>query len=316
MNFSKKTNTRYNLITILGPTAGGKTSLAAHLAKELNSEIISADSRQVYKQMDLGTGKDIEDYTVDGINIKYHIVDIVEAGEKYNVFQYQKDFFSAFNKINKANKTPIMCGGTGLYIDAIVQNYELLEVPPNEDLRIELEKKSLDELTKMLTDEKKTHNVSDFDTKKRAIRAIEIEQFKKNNTQIRPNFPQINSINFGLKFDRKIQKERITQRLEERLNEGMIEEVEGLIKNGVPTETLVYYGLEYKFVTNYILGIINKTELFNKLNIAIHQFSKRQMTWFRRMEKKGVEIFWINGIETKEEKIEKILNVITKKIQT
>lgn len=302
----------YNLITILGPTAGGKTSLAAHLAKKLDTEIISADSRQVYKNMDIGTGKDIDDYTIDGFKIKHHLVDIVEAGEKYNLFQYQKDFFKAFNIVIGKNKIPIMCGGTGLYIDAIVQNYELIEVPPNITLRQELEKKSLSELANLLSEYKDLHNVSEIDTKKRAIRSIEIEIFKKENPSVKTNFAKINSLIFGLKFNRKNQKERITRRLKERLDNGMIEEVKGLLNSGVSSETLIYYGLEYKYVTNYLLGKISYSELFEKLNIAIHQFSKRQMTWFRRMEKQGVKINWIEGENSLEKKIDQILQTIKK----
>lgn len=315
MNFSIQQNTKYNLITILGPTAGGKTSLAAHLASNLNSEIISADSRQVYRGMDLGTGKDINDYTINGKTIKYHLIDIIDAGKKYNVFQFQKDFFKVFDEITKKNILPIMCGGTGLYLDAIVNNYELLEVPPNFELREQLKNKSLDELKNMLIELKKLHNVSDFDTKKRAIRAIEIEVYKKNNVEQKSNFTKINSIIFGVKFDRAIQKKRITDRLKNRLENGMIDEVNTLLKNGVSPDKLIYYGLEYKYITLFILNKLNYNKLFEKLNIAIHQFSKRQMTWFRRMEKKGVEINWIEGETPLSKKLETIYDALNKKMQ-
>jgi tRNA dimethylallyltransferase len=302
MDILQSLKNNYNLVTVLGPTAGGKTSFAAHLAKMLNSEIISGDSRQVYRGMDLGTGKDIEDYTIDGETVPCHLIDIVDAGEKYNVFQYQKDFFKAFEIIRKKKKTPVMCGGTGLYLDAIVKNYELQEVPKDEKLRTELEGKTLEELSAILGNLKELHNISDIDTKKRAIRAIEIELFNKKHRIIPIKYPKINSFNIGIKFDRAIQKQRITQRLNERLENGMIEEVEELIKKGVSTETLIYYGLEYKFITQHLLKEMSFKEMKEKLNIAIHQFSKRQMTWFRRMEKQGIKIWWINGELTLSEK--------------
>ncbi|MBN2662794.1 MAG: tRNA (adenosine(37)-N6)-dimethylallyltransferase MiaA [Bacteroidales bacterium] len=315
MDFSTLKETKYNLITILGATAAGKTSLAAHLANNLSSEIISADSRQVYRGMDLGTGKDIDDYTIFDKKIKYHLIDIVDAGKKYNLFQYQKDFFKVFNEISKNNILPIMCGGTGLYIDAIVKNYELLEVPPNIELRKKIEHKTLEELKIMLSELKKLHNVSDVDTKKRAIRAIEIELFKKNNVELKSNFTTINSINFGVKFDRSILKERITKRLKERLENGMIDEVNALLQKGVSSDTLIYYGLEYKYITLFLLNKLNYDELFNKLNIAIHQFSKRQTTWFRRMEKQGVEINWIDGEIPLNKKLNIITEILNKKMQ-
>ena len=311
MDILQSLKNNYNLVTVLGPTAGGKTSFAAHLTKMLNSEIISGDSRQVYRGMDLGTGKDIEDYTIDEETIPYHLIDIVDAGEKYNVFQFQKDFFTAYKTITNKNKLPVMCGGTGLYLDAIVQNYELQEVPKDEKLRAELEKKSLKELSIILSDLKELHNVSDIDTKKRAIRAIEIELFNKEHNIIPVKYPKINSFNIGIKFDREIQKLRITQRLNERLKNGMIEEVEGLIKKGVSPETLIYYGLEYKFITQYLLKILSFDEMKERLNIAIHQFSKRQMTWFRRMEKQGVKIMWLDGEKSLVEKLTHIIHKLS-----
>ena len=303
---------KYNLVTVLGPTAGGKTSFATHLTKLLNTEIISADSRQVYRGMDLGTGKDIDDYFIDGKIIPYHLLNIVDAGEKYNLFQYQKDFFGAFEIITNKKKIPVLCGGTGLYIDAIVQNYELHEVPQNEKLRNELGEKSLNELAVILHELKQMHNISDIDNKKRAIRAIEIELFNKKHKITPKKYPKINSFNIGIKYNRDIQKQRITKRLNERLKNGMIEEVEGLIKSGVSAETLIYYGLEYKFITNFLLKNITFDEMKEKLNIAIHQFSKRQMTWFRRMEKKGVKINWLEGSLSKQEKIQQLKEIIKK----
>ncbi|MBN2892769.1 MAG: tRNA (adenosine(37)-N6)-dimethylallyltransferase MiaA [Bacteroidales bacterium] len=302
----------YNLVTILGPTAGGKTSFATNLAYLMNSEIISADSRQVYKGMDLGTGKDIEDFFIYEKAIPYHLIDIVDAGEKYNLFQFQKDFFNAFKKISAKNKMPLMCGGTGLYLEAIVENYDLTEVPVNEKLREELENKSLPELTAILQSYKDLHNSTDIDTKKRAIRAIEIAVFIEKNQVVKPNYPKVSSFNIGIKFDRESQKRRITQRLDERLKEGMIEEVQTLLKKGISPETLIYYGLEYKYVTQYLLNEYSFEEMREKLNIAIHQFSKRQMTWFRRMEKKGVKIWWLDGHSSAEEKINRVQQIIKK----
>lgn len=303
---------KYNLTTVLGPTASGKTSFAARLAKLQNAEIISADSRQVYKNMDIGTGKDLEDYIVDGKKIDYHLIDIIEAGKKYNLFKFQKDFFDSFKKIKNRNKNVLMCGGTGLYLDAIIRNYELLEVPPNNKLRKKLEKKTLNELSDILSNYKKLHNKTDIDTKKRAIRAIEIEIYKKEHNYKKSNFPEIDSFNIGIKFDRKTQKKRISERLKQRIENGMIEEVKKLIDKGISSDTLIYYGLEYKYVTLYLLKKLNFDEFFKKLEIAIHQFSKRQMTWFRRMEKKGVKIWWLEGFMRFDEKIKRIKEIVKK----
>ncbi len=290
----KTLDKKYNLITVLGPTAGGKTSYATKLALQIDGEIISADSRQVYKGMDIGTGKDIDDYYIEDKKILHHLIDIKEAGEKYNVFLFQKDFFKCFENINKKKKTPIMCGGTGMYLEAIIKNYNLVEVPENKELRLKLQNKSLDELEKILISLKTVHNKTEFDTAKRAIRAIEIETYHKNNAKKIEEYPKINSYVIGIKHDRELQRKRITERLKQRLRQGMIAEVEGLIKNGVSTETLIYYGLEYKFITLYLLNKMTYKEMVEKLNIAIHQFAKRQMTWFRRMEKKGTKINWVN----------------------
>jgi len=287
----------YNLITVLGPTAGGKTSFATSLAADLNAEIISADSRQVYKGMDIGTGKDVAEYSLDGKKIPYHLIDILEAGEKYNVFLFQKDFFKAFDKVKSKGKTAIMCGGTGMYLEAVLNNYELVEVPENTELRDSLKNKSIEELKIILTSLKNVHNTTEFDTAKRAIRAIEIETYYQNNPKKITEYPQINSYVIGIKHEREVQRRRITERLHQRLQEGMIDEVRNLIKKGVSTDTLIYYGLEYKFITLFLLGELSYDEMVEKLNIAIHQFSKRQMTWFRRMEKKGTKINWFSNYE-------------------
>jgi len=300
----------YNLITILGPTAGGKTSVATNLAHHLNGEIISGDSRQIYKGMDIGTGKDLKDYIVNGEHIKYHLIDIVEAGYKYNLFEFQKDFFAAFADISERKKNPIFCGGTGLYLESIVDNYNILAVPENKELRNELNEKSNEELETLLKSLKAVHNVTEFDTKKRTIRAIEIELFYKQNPVKKTEYPKINSLNIGIKFEREIQRKRITERLKQRLDEGMIDEVKLLIKKGVPVETLIYYGLEYKFITEYILNRISYEYMFEHLNIAIHQFQKRQMTWFRKMEKDGIIINWLDGNLDLQQKIDKIMELI------
>lgn len=293
--FLKDFHKNYNLLTILGPTAGGKTSVAANVALKFNGEIISGDSRQIYRGMDLGTGKDLKDYIINNHKIEYHLIDIVDAGYKYNLHEFQKDFFTAFAKINEKNKLPVLCGGTGLYIESIIKNYELFEVPENTELRNKLELKSHEELIEILKTLKKVHNKSDFDTKKRLIRGIEIEMFYKENPLEKHENPQIKSLNIGIKFDREIQRQRITQRLHQRFDEGMLGEVKKLLDNGVPAETLLYYGLEYKFITQHLLGQLSFDEMFKLLNTAIHQFAKRQMTWFRGMEKRGHIIHWIDG---------------------
>jgi len=303
----------YNLITILGATAGGKTSFAAHLAHILNTEIISADSRQVYKGMDIGTGKDLGDYIIEGQTIKSHLVDIVDAGYKYNVFEFQHDFFKVFDEITQRGITPILAGGSGMYIESVLQNYQLINAPINETLRKELENKTLKELTEILKNTKRLHNTSDFDTPKRAIRAIEIELFCQNNPHIRTNFPKINSLVLGINFDRELRRQRITQRLNERLENGMIEEVQVLLNKGILPDDLIYYGLEYKFITLYLTKQLTYNEMFESLNTAIHQFAKRQMTWFRGMEKKGTHIHWIDGSQDMEKKIELALKLINNK---
>mgnify|MGYP005843817465 CR=1 FL=1 len=305
---------KFNLLSIIGPTASGKTAFAANLAYFLDAEIISADSRQVYKDMNIGTGKDYDDYIVEGKKIPYHLIDIVYAGQKYNLFNYVQDFFTVYQNIVKRDKLPILCGGTGLYAEAIISNFDIRPVPQNQNLRKELENKSLQELAQILSSLKKLHNTSDIDTKKRAIRAIEIELFYKNNPSQKTNYPHINSLNIGLKFDRELQKQKITARLQQRLNNGMIDEVKSLLDRGISSETLIYYGLEYKFVTLYLLNQISFEQMFQQLNIAIHQFAKRQMTFFRHIEKQGVEIFWIDAQLPTTPKVQKAIDFIQNKV--
>jgi tRNA dimethylallyltransferase len=298
------------LIVITGATAGGKTSVAANLAGKINGEIISADSRQVYRGMDIGTGKDLNDYIIDGQRIPFHLIDILNAGEKYNVYQFQHDFFEAFNNIIDRSKLPILCGGTGLYIESVLKGYKLISVPVNEKLRNSLENKSLEELTQILSKYKKLHNISDTDSVKRAVRAIEIEEYYSQNNEKIIEMPQFDYVVFGIKFDRDSRRRRITERLDQRLKEGMIDEVKGLMDSGVSSENLIYYGLEYKYITLFLMGELTYSEMRTKLNTAIHQFSKRQMTWFRKMEKHGIKIHWIDGYELMENKINRIISLL------
>lgn len=301
---------KYNLIIILGPTASGKTRFAAELADQINGEIISADSRQVYKQMNLGTGKDYDDYIVKGSRIPVHLIDIHEPGYKYNVFEFQKDFFKAYTEIRKSGHWPILCGGTGLYIEAVTKQFKLLSVPVNPMLRDELEKKSLEELEKLLSTYKKLHNKTDTDTKKRAIRAIEIEEYYQSHPKPDTILPEIHPVYIGIKPELEQRRQKITERLKSRLASGMIDEVNALLKAGLNPEDLIYYGLEYKFITYYLCGKLTYEEMFSQLNIAIHQFAKRQMTWFRKMEREGCLIHWIDAqlpIDEKLKSIEKVL---------
>jgi len=297
---------RYNLLVVLGATATGKTSLAVNLAKDFNGEIISADSRQIYRGMDLGTGKDIEEYVVDGVEIPYHLIDIADAGYKYNVFEFQQDFVKAFEDISSRKRLPVVCGGTGMYLEAVLKGYKLIAVPKDQSFRDELESKSLEELEVILRSYKDLHNNSDLEKKKRAIRAIEIERYYAANPQIDMEYPEMNPLLVGIKFDRESRRDRISLRLKERLKSGMVEEVEGLLKSGVSAEDLIYYGLEYKFLTQYVTGQITYDEMFSGLEIAIHQFAKRQMTWFRKMERSGSNIHWLDGYMPLDEKIAKV----------
>ena len=301
---------KYDLITILGPTASGKTPLATALADRLGTEIISGDSRQVYRRMDLGTGKDLADYTVEGRSVPYHLIDIVEPGYKYNVFEYQRDFLKAYESIVAKGKLPVLCGGTGMYIESVLKGYRLLPVPENPELRASLEGKSLEELTQILEGYKKLHNSTDVDTAKRAIRAIEIEEYYKQQPPEYREFPSLQSLIIGVDIDRELRREKITRRLKQRLDEGMVEEVRGLLDEGIHPDNLIYYGLEYKFLTQYAIGELTYEEMFHQLETAIHQFAKRQMTWFRGMERRGFTIHWLDATLPMEEKVERIINLI------
>lgn len=303
------------MITILGPTASGKTDIAAHLAAELSAEIISADSRQVYRRMDIGTGKDLADYVVDGKRVPYHLIDIVEPGTKYNLFEYQRDFLEAYNDIRSRGKNVILCGGTGLYIESVLKGYRLIPVPENKELRHKLEGKSLLELTSILErlkaeNNSNMHNSTDVDTSKRAIRAIEIEMAYKEAHVEERTFPKIDNVIIGVGIDRDLRRMKITRRLDQRLQDGMVDEVKSLLDSGIPADDLIYYGLEYKFVTEYILGKSTFEEMHRSLEIAIHQFAKRQMTWFRGMERRGFTIHWIDAADSMEEKINEIKKVL------
>ena len=324
------------MITILGPTASGKTPLAAALANEIGGEIISADSRQVYRRMDIGTGKDLADYTVQGagfkvqgshqlahepltmnsepLTIRYHLIDICEPGTKYNLFQYQQDFFDVYQDIRNRGVVPILCGGTGLYIEAVLKGYKLSPVPQNPELRSKLEGKTLVELTEMLVELKRQsgsnmHNTTDVDSCQRAIRAIEIETYNFEHPVPRRELPPVDSLIIGVNIDREARREKITKRLKARLEEGMIDEVRGLLDEGIPADDLIYYGLEYKFVTEYIVGKTTYDEMFTRLEIAIHQFAKRQMTWFRGMERRGFTIRWIDAMQPMDVKVKEILEL-------
>lgn len=300
------------MIVVLGPTASGKTTFAAHLAMQVDGEIISADSRQIYRGMDLGTGKDLEDYTISGREIPYHLIDIRPAGDKYTLFDYHRDFHRAYDHIRSTGKTPILCGGTGLYIESAIKGYQLPDVPQNWELRNELAEKSLDELSRILASYKSLHNITDTQNAKRAIRAIEIEEFKSRQDVSQLNFPPVESVVIGINIDRETRRSKITSRLRKRFDEGMIDEVRSLINSGVSPEDLIYYGLEYKFITFFVIGKLSYDEMFTQLEIAIHQFAKRQMTWFRGMKKRGINIHWIDYSLLMEQKIERARNIIAR----
>ena len=293
----------YDLIAILGPTASGKTPFAAALANVLDTEIISADSRQIYRGMDLGTGKDLIDYTVNGKQIPYHLIDIADPGYKYNVFEYQRDFLTAYETIKQKGKLPVLCGGTGLYLESVLKGYKLLPVPENPELRAQLADKSLEELTGILQQYKTLHNTTDVDTAKRAIRAIEIEEYYAHTPVDERTFPKLNSLIIGVDIDRELRREKISRRLRQRLDEGMVDEVRRLIEQGIQPDDLIYYGLEYKYLTLYVIGKLTYEEMYRELEIAIHQFAKRQMTWFRGMERRGFTIHWMDAGLPMEEKI-------------
>lgn len=303
------------LLTILGPTASGKTALAAHVASVLHGEILSGDSRQVYRGMDIGTGKDLDDYVVDGVHVPYHLIDICEPGTRYNLFRYQADFLDAYEDLERRNVQPILCGGTGLYIESVLRGYQLSPVPQDSQLRARLEGKPLAELTTILADLKRRngavmHNTTDVDSPQRAIRAIEIETYNMEHPVAERPFPAIDSVIVGVAIDRETRRRRITDRLRRRLDEGMADEIRTLLRRGVSAGDLKYYGLEYKYVTEYVLGEASFDEMFRQLEIAIHQFAKRQMTWFRGMERRGFTIHWIDASLPMEQKVDEVLKLI------
>jgi tRNA dimethylallyltransferase len=300
----------YDLLVITGPTASGKTVLAANLASRLGGEVISADSRQVYRGMDIGTGKDLNDFLVEGKQIPYHLINIAESGYKYNVFEFQRDFKSVYEDLLARNTYPVVCGGSGMYIDSIISGYKLYEVPQDDGLRVRLEKKTMKELTEILSTYRKLHNITDIDTKKRVIRAIEIEHHNKVTSGKQTHFPVLKVLATGVMYDRESRRKKITERLMKRLDSGMVDEVKKLLDSGISWQTLIYYGLEYKYITLYLTGKMGYNEMVKDLETAIHQFAKRQMTWFRGMERKGIKIHWLDGELPLEEKIEKVLGLL------
>jgi tRNA dimethylallyltransferase len=300
----------YDLLVVTGPTASGKTSLAAALALRLNGEIISADSRQVYRKMNIGTGKDYSDYTIGEKKIPYHLIDIADPGYKYNLFEFQRDFVKVLNDLRSRKVFPVICGGSGMYIDSVVSGYRMLEVPPDPVFRRSLENRSLAGLTEILSGYKKLHNKTDIDTKKRAIRAIEIEHYLSSGKKNQTEFPETKPLIVGVLYSREKRRERISERLKHRFDEGMMDEVRELLNKGLAPETLIYYGLEYKYITLYITGRLKYDEMYRLLEIAIHQFAKRQMTWFRGMERKGIKIHWLDGELPLNVKVEKVLELL------
>ncbi len=301
----------YDLLVVTGPTASGKTALAVAIASKIGGEIISADSRQVYRGMNIGTGKDYDDYILDGRRFPCHLIDIVDPGYKYNVFEYQSDFNKVYSNLKDRKVFPVVCGGSGMYADSIITGYKLFEVPPDSGLRIELGKKSMEELKAILSTYKTPHNITDIETKKRLIRAIEIEHFTRSkDTQI-SECTKVKSLVVGVMFDRDTRRKRISDRLRQRLESGMVDEVKDLLSKGVAKDVLIYYGLEYKYITLYLTGMLEYSEMVRDLEIAIHQFAKRQMTWFRGMEKRGVKIHWLNGELPMEEKVATVTDLLT-----
>lgn len=303
-------NVKYDMLAVVGPTACGKTAFAVDLAVSLGGEVISADSRQVYRGMDIGTGKDLAEYSRNGVQVPVHLVDIADAGDKYNLFEFQRDFLVAYNDVRSRGALPVMCGGSGMYVESVLRGYRLIPVPENAALRERLEEKSLNELSAILATYKTLHNNTDTDTKKRAIRAIEIEEYYANCPVEERAFPSIRTLCVGVDVDREVRRQRITARLMQRLGDGLIEEVERLLASGVTAEQLIYYGLEYKFVTMYVTGAMEYDEMVRGLEIAIHQFAKRQMTWFRGMEKRGTHIHWIDASMPRDEQVEIIKSLM------
>src|SRR4030042_916007 len=300
----------YDLLVVTGTTASSKTALAVAVAARIGGEIISADSRQVYRGMNLGTGKDYSEYNLNGKSIPCHLIDIADPGYKYNVFEYQRDFGVVYDDLKKRDIFPIVCGGSGMYVDSVVTGYRMYEVPPDSLLRKRLEKKTMEELIGILSTYKDLHNSTDIDTKKRVIRAIEIEQFTRNKSEKKTQLPDLNPLITGISFDRETRRRRITERLRKRLDNGMVDEVKKLLDEGVRKEVLIYYGLEYKYITLFLTGKLGYREMVKNLETAIHQFAKRQMTWFRGMERKGIQIKWIDGELPLEEKVEKVLDLL------
>lgn len=306
----------YDLVTLVGPTACGKTSLAVALADRLDTGVISADSRQVYRRMDLGTGKDMADYMLpDGRRVEAYLIDICEPGYKYNVYEFQRDFLKVYADLKRRGQTPVLCGGTGMYVEAVLRGYRLVQVPVNEPLRCELEGKSLEELTLILKRYKTLHNTTDVDTVKRAVRGIEIETYYATHPREEEEFPHIDSLVVGIDIPREVRRERISMRLRQRLDDGMVDEVRRLLDEGIPPEDLIYYGLEYKYLTKYLLGQMTYDEMTSGLETAIHQFAKRQMTWYRGMEHRGIHIRWIDYALPTEEKVSRIMEWLETKKQ-
>ena len=297
-----------DIITVLGPTASGKTSLAVAVAYRLQSEIISADSRQFYRRMDIGTGKDLSEYYINGVHIPYHLIDIRDAGYKYNLFEYQKDFKRCYEDIRSRSMIPILCGGSGLYIESVLKGYKLVDVPENKELRASLQHKSLQELETLLRSYKTLHNTTDIDTAQRAIRAIEIAEYSRHFPVEKIESSPVESLIVGVSIDRDLRRTKISERLKKRIDEGMIDEVRKILSSGVLPEDLIYYGLEYKYVTEYIIGKMSYDTMITSLEIAIHQFAKRQMTWFRGMERRGLKINWLDVQMPMDEKIDCIIH--------
>jgi tRNA dimethylallyltransferase len=300
----------YNLVTVLGPTASGKTAFAAQLACRLDGEVISADSRQVYRQMNLGTGKDYADYSVNGVQVPCHLIDIADPGYKYSVYEYQRDFFRVFKDIQARNRFPVLCGGSGMYLDAATRKYRLIDVPRNELLREQLASKTPDELFSMLSSMKTLHNTTDTDTREHAIRAIELAVYYRDNPWLTNDLPELRPLCIGIRFDRADERRRITERLEQRFQHGMVDEVRKLLAAGLHVSDMVYYGLEYRYITEYLLGKTDYKTMVSLLNTAIHQFAKRQRTWFRKMERAGCNIHWIDGNIPMAEKLEISLKLL------
>ena len=303
-------NSNYDLLVVTGPTASGKTSLAVAIADKVGGEIISADSRQVYKGMNLGTGKDYDDYLIDGKKVPYHLIDIAEPGYKYNVFEYQRDFIKVYNELKNRKVFPVVCGGSGMYADSIITGYKMIEVAPDSGLRVRLEKKTMEELKAILLTYKSLHNKTDVDNKKRLIRAIEIAHFENSKERDHGQIPKFQSLVVGVSYERELRRKRISNRLITRLESGMVDEVKNLIDLGIDTDTLIYYGLEYKYITLYLTGKISSDEMVRDLEIAIHQFAKRQMTWFRGMERRGTKIHWLDGEMPMEEKVSMVMGLL------